>query len=65
MRGLGVGVERHSQVINAARQMRGMIVWQSSYYERIICDDELNRIRKYIAENPYRWVPLVSLGAVG
>lgn len=43
--------------INAARQSRGMVVWQRNYYEHIIRNDgELNRIRKYIAENPLRWV---------
>jgi REP element-mobilizing transposase RayT len=31
-------------------------VWQRSYYERIVRDiGELNRIRKYIANNPARW----------
>ena len=30
--------------------------WQRNYYEHIIRnDDELNRIRKYIAENPLKW----------
>jgi len=31
-------------------------VWQRNYYEYIIRDDdELNRIRQYIEENPLRW----------
>ena len=31
-------------------------LWQRNYYEHIIRDeDELNRIRKYMQENPYRW----------
>jgi REP element-mobilizing transposase RayT len=31
-------------------------IWQRSYYERIIRDDEpLARIRHYIADNPARW----------
>jgi REP element-mobilizing transposase RayT len=31
-------------------------LWQRSYYERIVRDeDELNRVRQYIAENPARW----------
>lgn len=31
-------------------------LWQRNYYEHIIRDDEsLNRIRRYIAENPLRW----------
>lgn len=42
--------------INAARQTRGMMVWQRNYYEHIIRNDaDLNRIRKYIAENPLKW----------
>ncbi|GAB4577730.1 MAG: transposase [Anaerolineales bacterium] len=42
--------------INAARQTRGMTVWQRNYYEHIIRNDaELNRIRKYIIENPLKW----------
>ena len=31
-------------------------MWQRGYYERIVRDeDELARIRQYIAENPARW----------
>lgn len=31
-------------------------VWQRNYYEHIIRDEsELNRIRKYIIENPFKW----------
>lgn len=31
-------------------------LWQRNYYERIICDEEsLNRIRRYILQNPVRW----------
>jgi putative transposase len=31
-------------------------LWQRNYYEHIIRnDDELNRTRRYIAENPSRW----------
>jgi len=30
--------------------------WQANYYDRIIRnEDELNRIRKYISENPWKW----------
>jgi len=30
--------------------------WQKGYYDRIIRNEnELNRIRKYINENPYKW----------
>jgi REP element-mobilizing transposase RayT len=42
--------------INQSRAMPGVPVWQRNYYEHIIRDDEsLNRIRKYIVENPLRW----------
>jgi putative transposase len=31
-------------------------LWQRNYYEHIIRDeDELRRIRQYVAENPVRW----------
>ena len=31
-------------------------LWQRNYYERIVRNDnELNRIRRYIDENPLRW----------
>jgi putative transposase len=31
-------------------------LWQRNFYERIIRDEnELNRIRKYIIENPFKW----------
>ena len=31
-------------------------LWQRGYYERVIRDDdELNRIRRYIVENPANW----------
>ena len=31
-------------------------VWQRNYYEHIIRnDDELNRIREYIINNPAKW----------
>lgn len=48
------------QYIHGARQLgwpgfRAKL-WQRKYYERIIRDeDELNRIRAYIARNPERW----------
>ncbi|MCJ7490835.1 MAG: transposase [Dehalococcoidia bacterium] len=31
-------------------------LWQRNYYEHVIRDDEdLDRIRRYVAENPLRW----------
>ncbi len=42
--------------INALRKTPGASVWQRNYYERILRnDDELNRARFYIQENPARW----------
>jgi len=42
--------------INIERNTRGALIWQRNYYERIIRDEpELNRIRKYIIENPFKW----------
>jgi len=43
--------------INALRETPGAPVWQRNYYERVLRnDDELNRARFYIQENPARWV---------
>jgi REP element-mobilizing transposase RayT len=34
----------------------GSPVWQRNYWERIIRDmDEMNAVRRYIADNPARW----------
>jgi putative transposase len=42
--------------INQIRNTPGISVWQRNYYERIIRNEpELNRIRKYIIENPAKW----------
>ena len=42
--------------INAIRKTPGTPVWQRNYYERVLRDDdELNRARFYIQENPARW----------
>ncbi len=33
------------------------MLWQQSYFERVIRDDaELDQVRRYIVENPQRWV---------
>ena len=43
--------------INAYRQTPGAPVWQRNYYEHIIRNEnELNKIRKYIVENPLDWL---------
>jgi REP element-mobilizing transposase RayT len=42
--------------INRLRNTPGLPVWQRNYFEHIIRDEEeLNRIRRYIIENPMKW----------
>ena len=42
--------------INKIRQSTGTPVWQRNYYEHVIRNQkDLNRIRKYIIENPLKW----------
>ena len=42
--------------INIMRGTPGTSVWQRNYYEHIIRnDDELNKIREYIINNPLTW----------
>ncbi len=42
--------------INQIRKTSGVFVWQRNYYEHIIRDEnELNRIRLYIRNNPLNW----------
>jgi REP element-mobilizing transposase RayT len=41
---------------NRVRGMPGGHVWQRNYYERVIRDDdELERVREYILDNPRKW----------
>ena len=45
-----------AKAINIANDTRGTPVWQRNYYEHIIRnEDSLNRIRRYIQENPIKW----------
>lgn len=42
--------------INAMRGTAGAPVWQRNYYEHVIRDDaDLDRVRRYIEQNPVRW----------
>lgn len=42
--------------INELRNSPGAKIWQRNYYEHIIRnEDELNRIREYITNNPLKW----------
>jgi REP element-mobilizing transposase RayT len=45
-----------SRRIRSLPNMEGVRVWQRGFYDHIIRDDaELNRLRRYIEENPLRW----------
>ncbi len=42
--------------INEWRKTPGMYLWQRNYYEHIIRnEDELNRVREYVANNSLQW----------
>jgi putative transposase len=42
--------------INDMRKTPGFPIWRRNYYEHIVRDEnELHRIRKYIADNPLQW----------
>ncbi|MBI5831704.1 MAG: transposase [Armatimonadetes bacterium] len=42
--------------INLMRQTPGALLWQRSYHEHIIRDEDgLARVRRYIEDNPLRW----------
>lgn len=46
-----------SREINRARESPGGVVWQRSFHDRIIRNDQaLWSIRRYIDENPRKWV---------
>jgi putative transposase len=45
-----------AKAINKERGLRGIPVWQRSYYDRIIRNElELDRVRQYIINNPRNW----------
>jgi putative transposase len=47
---------RCTHIINQIRNTPGYPIWQRNYYEHVIRnDDDLNRIRQYIIENPMNW----------
>ena len=42
--------------INQMRNTPGMQLWQRSFYDHIIrSEEDLNRVREYIANNPLQW----------
>lgn len=45
-----------SRQINKIKNTPGNSLWQRNYYEHIIRnEDDLNKIREYIMQNPMRW----------
>jgi putative transposase len=45
-----------SKNINQIRNSRGIPVWQRNYHEHVIRNEnELNNIRQYIVNNPFKW----------
>jgi len=45
-----------SKQINQIRNSPGIPLWQRNYYEHVIrCENELNKIREYIVNNPMSW----------
>ncbi len=45
-----------ARAMNNHQRSHGTSLWQRNYYEHIIRDEkDLDRIRRYIAENPARW----------
>lgn len=42
--------------VNRLRGTPGAPLWQRNYYEHVVRNEAaLNRLRRYIAENPLRW----------
>jgi putative transposase len=53
---IGALKSRSASLINRGRSTPGAQFWQRNYHERIIrSEEELSRIRNYIANNPTRW----------
>ncbi len=47
---------RSAKRINALRGTPGEPLWQRNYYEHVVRDErDLQRLRRYIEENPVRW----------
>jgi hypothetical protein len=45
-----------ARCINHLHHTTGVPVWQRNYYEHVVRgENELNRIREYIANNPLQW----------
>jgi len=47
-----ITTKRVNQILN----IRRLSIWQRNYYEHIIRDErELNKIRRYVINNPAKW----------
>jgi putative transposase len=47
---------RSARRINECRKSTGVALWQRDCYEHIVRgEDDLNRIRQYIIDNPAKW----------
>ena len=45
-----------TRIINKKHNNIDISIWQRNYYEHIIRnDDDLNQVRKYIKDNPFKW----------
>jgi REP element-mobilizing transposase RayT len=45
-----------TRAFNLSRGSPGSPLWQRGYYEHVVRnDEEFNRMRRYIEENPLRW----------
>ena len=52
-----------SAVTIHAKTMKMEFAWQPRYYDRIIRNNsQLSRIRKYIRENPKKWINKKNIG---
>ena len=42
--------------VNVARGAPGRRLWQRNFYERVVrSEEDMNRIRAYIRDNPFHW----------
>ena len=47
---------KSSKQINILNNSQGKPIWQRNYYEHIIRNEnELNKIRQYVIDNPAKW----------
>jgi putative transposase len=53
---IGAFKTKSTKQINLSMNTPGQSLWQRGFYDRIIRNDkELDRIRKYIVDNPLKW----------